>query len=223
MAVAIEFVNVIVRKAAAQLSFPGGLDGFARQAIANLTEDDHLLRVGFMSVSEAFRFVTELRAAGLQYLEQDIASDIAVVWNGSAVPPWLSVGTLNGYLACWASQYAAGEVVCPEPGFLLRCPRAVYDALTGVVGLCGAEVHKEPSGVEPGWLGHVRCVRGEAEIAIDVVGERDGVSPLGLWGRREVARRKQVRADVALIRDLVTALKEAGAEDRSVDGDRETK
>ena len=46
LALAIEFVNVIVRKSAVERCFPGGLDGFARQDLANLTEDEHLVRVG---------------------------------------------------------------------------------------------------------------------------------------------------------------------------------
>ena len=162
MAVAIEFVNVIVRKSAVERCFPGGLDGFARQDLANLTEDDHLLRVGFMSGGEAFRFASELEPAGLRYLELDAASDIAVVWSGSAVPPWLSVGTVNGYPACWASDHPVGELTWPEPGFLLRCPRAVYNSLPVVVRQCGAEVHEAVSGVEPGYLANLRCVRGDA-------------------------------------------------------------
>jgi hypothetical protein len=213
LAVAIEFVNVIVRKSAVELSFPGGLDGFARQDIPNLTEDAHLLRVGFMGGSDAFGFVSELQAAGLRYLEMDAASDIAVIWSGSAVPPWLSVGAVNGYSACWASDHPVGELAWSEPGFLLRCPRAVYNSLAQIVGQCGAEAVAAESGTEPGYLARLRCVRGGAEIEVDVVGERDSDSPVGLWGRRQLARRSQFRADVALIRDLVAALLRAGAKD----------
>jgi hypothetical protein len=214
LAVAIEFVNVIVQKIAVEHRFPGGLDGFARQDLANLTEDDHLLRVGFMSGSDAFGFVSELQVAGLRYLELDAASDIAVVWEGSAVPPWLSVGSVNGCRACWASEYPPGELVWPEPGFLLRCPRAVYGALAELVHQYGAEVREVASRAEPESLGELRCVRGDAEIIIVVVGEREGGSPVALWGRRQLARRRQFHADVALIRDLVSALIQAGAQDR---------
>lgn len=83
MAVAIEFVNVIVRKSAVESCFPGGLDGFARQDLCNLTEDEHLLRVGFMSGSEASDFVSELEAAGLRYVGPVAESDIAVVNGGT--------------------------------------------------------------------------------------------------------------------------------------------
>jgi hypothetical protein len=68
LAVAIEFVNVIVRTFAVKSRFPGGVDGFARQNLSNRIEDEHLLRVGFMSGSEASDFVFELEAPGQRYL-----------------------------------------------------------------------------------------------------------------------------------------------------------
>src|SRR5207237_513563 len=100
----------------------------------------------------------------------------------------------------------------PETGFLLRCPPPVYDALSAVLRRCGAEAHAAAGGGEPGVLARVRCVRGAAEITIDVIGDSNGGSPVGLLGWRQVARRAQFRADVALIRDLVEALRQAGAE-----------
>ena len=57
------------------------------------------------------------------------------------------------------------------------------------------------------------CVRGGAEIVIDVVGGSDGDAPVGLMGWRQLARRAQFPADVALIRDLVAALRQAGADE----------
>jgi len=215
VAVAIEFVNVIVRKPVVERCYPGGLDGFARQDLANLTEDDHLLRVGFMSTRDALAFVSELEAVGLRYLGQEANSDIAiVVRSDDDAPPWLSIGSVNGHPACWANGQAVGEVAWPEPGFLLRCPRPVYDSLSELVGQCGAKVHEEASGAEAGALAQLRCSREEGEIIIDVVGERQGDSPIGLWGQRQLARRKHYQADVALIHDLVAVLKLAGAEGR---------
>jgi hypothetical protein len=215
LALPIEFVNVIVRKPAVDRCFPGGVDGFVRQDLANFTEDEYLLRVGFMSTAEASEFVSELEARGLRYLGLEADSDIAVViGSDSATPPWLSVGSIGGHPACWASSHPAGEIAWPEPGFLLRSPRAVYDSLAEVVRQCGAEVHDATTEREPGGLAQLCCVRGDAEILIDVVGEREGDSPVGLWGRRQLARRQQFHADVVLIRDLVAALVQAGAEDK---------
>lgn len=213
MALAIEFINVIVRKSAVERCFPGGLDSFARQDLANLAEDDHLLRVGFMGTDDALAFVAELEAAGLRYRRMESGSDIAVVWDGSAVPSWLTVGQVGGYHACWASEYPPGELVWPEPGFILRCPRGVYDSLADVVRPCGATIQEIGVGVEPGTVSKLRCRRQGAEIIIDVFGECEGDSPVALWGCRQLARRKQFGADVALIRDLVSLLTQAGAQD----------
>jgi hypothetical protein len=67
LAVAIEFLNVIVRKSGAEKRYPGGLDRLARFDLANYLEDEHLVRIGFMSSREALDFADELEAAGLRY------------------------------------------------------------------------------------------------------------------------------------------------------------
>ncbi len=46
MAILLEFINVIIRKNSAEKIVPGGLDGFAHLDLPNLTEDEHLMRVG---------------------------------------------------------------------------------------------------------------------------------------------------------------------------------
>jgi hypothetical protein len=211
LAVAIEFVSVIIRKPAVERYFPGGLDGFARQDLANLTEDDHLLRVGFMSTADALAFVSELEAVGLR---GSCLADLAViVGSDSGAPPWLSVGTVNGYAACWDSRHPAGELAWPEPGFLLRCPRSVYDSLSEIMCQCGAELHDATTSLESGVLARQRCVRGEAEMILEVFGGPQDGSPVALWGRRQLERRRQFHADVALIHDLVEVLMRAGADD----------
>jgi hypothetical protein len=214
LAIPIEFANVIVQKPAVERSFPGGLGGFARQDLSNLCEDDHLLRVSFMSTAEAFRFISELEAMGLRFRDLEAASDIALVQGlDDAVPPWLSIGRVDDHAACWASGNPAGELASPEPGLFLRCPRPVYDSLAEVVGRCGAQLQEASTDAEEGVLARLRCVRGEAELLLDVIGDREGDSPVGLCGWRQLARRIQFRADVALIRDLAAVLKRAGATD----------
>lgn len=212
MAVALEFVNVVVRKAAVECLFPGGLDGFARQDLPNLTEDDYLLRVGYMSGGEALDLASRLEAAGLRHTGSDDASDLAVIWDGAPVPAWLTVGAVGGYWACWASDQPAGELALPEPGFLLRCTRQVYDSLPEIVRRCGADAQPVGSGSEPWVLARVRCVRAGAEVTVEVIGDGDGLSPVAISGWRQLARRACFHADVALIRDLDAALRDAGAE-----------
>jgi hypothetical protein len=208
LALPLEFVNVIVRKPAVERNFPGGLDGFARQELSNLAEDEHLLRVGFMSGSDAYNFVDELETAGLRFVEAAPESDIAVVVDSSSpAPPWLSLGHVDGYHACWGSGHPPGKIVWPEPGFLLRCPSAVCESLAEIVGQCGAELQDVKTREAVAGLSRMRCVRGEAEIVIEAI----GVPPVGLWGQRQLWRRKRYHVDVALISDLELALVQAGA------------
>lgn len=218
LAVAIEFVNVIIRKSALERRFPGGVDAFARQPLINLTEDDHLLRIGFMATDEAASFVSDLQKAGLQYLGPKAASDLAIVIEeDDLVPPWLCVGRVDGYRACWASDYLPGKLAWPEPGFLVRCPRSVYQAFPDLVRQCGAEL-RAVAVTEPGWSvddSKLCCVRGEAELTIYVIGDRRGDGPVGLLARRDLSRRRQFDLDVALNRDLASVLLKAGAEGRA--------
>jgi hypothetical protein len=195
LAVPIEFANVIVRKAAVERIFSGGLDAFARQDMINNTfsEDDHLLRVSFMSTGEALAFASIIEAAGLRFLGPEAESDIAC-FDGrrDAIPIWLSVGSIDGHFACWANAYPVGELVRPEPGFMLRCPWSVYISLTEVVRECQAKIHQLTT--DPEDLATFRCTRGDAEITIHVFGESDGTSLLGLFGWRQMARRSQFQA-----------------------------
>lgn len=213
MAVAIEFINVIVRKSAVEKVFPGGLDGFARQDLANLTEDDHLMRVGFMDADEAHRFVIKLDEAGLRFLGSDSGSDIAVFgWDFSQLPPWLSADLLNNQWACWENEYPVGEVVYSVPGFLLRCSQTIFRSLTDVVRDIDAKISRNTNEKDSGYLARLLCTRGDAEILIDVVGTIEDETPIGLLGRRQLSRRKQFQTDVDLIHDLVSTLQQYGAE-----------
>lgn len=122
LAIAIEFINVVVRKSAIEAKFPGGLDGFAHQDLPNFLEDDHLVKVGFMNPQDTSRFLEELEAAGLCYSDGD-NSDIAVVERaGESIWPWLVLGAHEGRTACWLNGQSPRELVDFEPSMLLRCP-----------------------------------------------------------------------------------------------------
>jgi hypothetical protein len=215
LAVAIGCVNVIIRKSALEGRYPGGVDAFARQDLINLTEDDHLVRVGYMSGAEAASFVAELKQAGLRYFGPNADSDLAiVVEEDDAIPPWLTCGRVNGHRSCWASDYPPGKLAWPEPGFIVRCPRSVYQALPDLVRQCGAQLC-DVSLAAPEWSAKLRCVRGEAELTIFVAGDHEGNGPVGLLARRDLSRRRQFELDVALNHDLASLLLRAGAEGRA--------
>src|SRR5262249_23102119 len=139
LAIALEFVNVIARKSAVEEKYAGGLDAFARQELANYMEDEHLVRVGFVSTGDAFAFVEELRAAGLLY-----SDDVAVITGTtSEAPSWLTVGKCEGRSACWLSGQPAGGLIDFETGILLHC-RSFATVAEIVRVLCGhgAEVQE---------------------------------------------------------------------------------
>ena len=58
------------------------------------------------------------------------------------------------------------------------------------------------------------CSREGAQIEVEVFKDCDS-GRIGVWGRRNLARRTSIDADQALMRDLTAALVSAGAEDPS--------
>jgi hypothetical protein len=217
LAVAIEFVNVIVRKSAAETKYPGGLDGLARLALANYLEDEYLVRVGFMSAHEAFGFAEQLEAAGLRF-SVDGESDIAVItWGDSETPPWLSVGECDGRGACWLRGCAPGKLVDIDPCMMLRWAAPILPSVEDVVQALrrgGADVRKRTVNTEERGTVLLDCSREGAQIEVEVF-EDSGSGRMGAWGRRNLGRRTSIGADQALMRDLTTALVSAGAEDPS--------
>jgi hypothetical protein len=209
MAVGMEFVNVIVRKSAVEAKYTGGLDGFVRRELPNYLEDEHILRVGFMSTGEAYAFLEELRRAGLWYSD-DSSSDVAVVtWGDAATPAWLGVGECEGRAACWLREEPPGALVDLDPNMLLRCQAfGSVEELVHVLQRCGAQVRERvPS--EGANTVLLDCERGDARFELEVFKDSTGDRPIGVWGRRDLTRRRSIGVDVALMRDLTAALERA--------------
>jgi hypothetical protein len=216
LAIALQFVNVIVRRSAIERQYPGGLDGFARQDLANHLEDEYLVRVGFMSTRDADGFVNELEAAGLRCSNQG-ESDVAI-WHGfgGAPPPWLTVGECEGREACWLSDGPPGKLVDLDPLMLLRLPAAAFPSLADVVRVLreeGAEVRERSVLLEGKAATILDCARGDARIEVEVIQDTDSGRPAGLWGRRDLSRRTSIEVDQMLMRDLTSALVRGGAQD----------
>jgi hypothetical protein len=207
MAVQVEFSNVIVRKSAVERRFPGGLDGFAMQDLPNLTEDDYLLRVGFMSTYESLTLVEKVEAAWLQQAEDEAEAVIAIVQGGNQVPSWLEVGVVDETYCCWLREQPPGAVAFPEHGFTLLLPFTAQADLGEVVQRCGAVLERLDA--HPG-EDQRRCSRGDAVLWLHVIENRPSGGRI-LLGQRRISRRRQFRQDVALLWDLASALEEAGA------------
>jgi hypothetical protein len=79
MAVLIEATSVVIRADALMQKFPGGWEAFKR-IVPNQTlcADNEIVRVGFMSPQDVESFVKKLQGAGLEFLRDNEAIDIAV-------------------------------------------------------------------------------------------------------------------------------------------------
>src|SRR5687768_15123906 len=99
MAVLVEGISVIILRARLESLYPGGWAAFvANCPNATLCADTWLARVGFMTPADVESFVERLAAAGLVFVRDGVAVDIAVVdqVGGTTVScPWLEVGTVS--------------------------------------------------------------------------------------------------------------------------------
>ena len=79
MAVLIEGTSVVIRADTLLKKFPGGWEAFKR-IVPNKTlcADNEIVRVGFMSPQDVESFVKKLQGAGLEFLRDGEAIDIAV-------------------------------------------------------------------------------------------------------------------------------------------------
>ncbi|TWU11915.1 hypothetical protein CA54_07270 [Symmachiella macrocystis] len=214
MAVEIEFANVIIRKSAIEAKYPGGLDGFAESDLPNYIEDDTLVRVGFMSTGEAHNLAGHLSQHGLT-LNETAQSDVAVVQVDS-IPDWLTIGPVDNSIGCWLIGTDPGSLIKGTNGFLLCCPRDLFDRLELVLESISAEVERsEPPNEDRNeffQVVHFSC--GNASISANVIGEKSGNSPVGLWGRRDLSRRQHCAGDVRFAEAIESVLLANGAKNR---------
>ncbi len=99
MSILVEGISVIVKCSAIAANYPGGWNAFARSVPeASLCADRYLARVGFRTPSEAKRFVAELEAHGIIYMEDGKARDLVVADQNRGVPTlcdWADFGQLD--------------------------------------------------------------------------------------------------------------------------------
>ena len=96
MAVLVEGISVVIRRAAIESKFPGGWEGFVEDVPnPTLCTDDELARVGFMTPADVKAYVEHLSLFGIQYVEEKKAVDLIVAdqLNGFAVDcEWAEFG-----------------------------------------------------------------------------------------------------------------------------------
>lgn len=212
MAVEIEFVNVIVRKASLAAKYPGGLDAFVSTDLPNYIEDDHLVRVGYMSTREAWDLSDRLSRYGLSC--DGTQADIVVVQR-DASPGWLTIGHLENSTACWLAETDPGALVKCSHGFILRCPRTLLNQLETVFEAMGVFVSRSaPDSKERDMFVEVlQFSRDDACLTANVIGEESGNAPVRLWVSRDLTRRQHCADDVRFTEEIKAMLLEQGAED----------
>lgn len=80
MAVLAEAISVIMRCETIETRYPGGWEGYVKDAPnKNLCTDGRLARVGFMSPYDATSFVSRLEQLGFEFVRDGKAVDVCVV------------------------------------------------------------------------------------------------------------------------------------------------
>ena len=99
MAVLVEAISVVIRKAAIHEKYPGGWDAFTENAPnQTLCADSSLARVGFMTPIDVETYIKYLEKKGLTFLEDGEACDFVVVdqQRGFTSPcKWAAFGHVN--------------------------------------------------------------------------------------------------------------------------------
>ena len=214
MAVELEFVSVIIRKAALTEKFPGGIDAFAATELPNYVEDNHLVRVGFMSISEACNLTNSLKEFGIDCNDK-MQSEMAVVLYDS-YPKWLSVGLIDGSASCWLAGREPGHLVNCTNGFLLGCPRELYGRLETLLKSFKIVVKRSepPPKDQKEVMEVLHFIRIEAIIEAYVFGDNSEDSPVCIWANRILSRRQFLAEDIQLAKDLEPILLSLCAKDK---------
>ena len=99
MAVLIEGISVVIRRSAIDGHIHGGWSAFIAQLPpATLCDDAEIAGVGFRDSDDLGSFLRGLIAAGLQFVADGVATDLAVVdqLTGITTPcPWLEFGHIR--------------------------------------------------------------------------------------------------------------------------------
>lgn len=200
MAVVLEFASVILRKSAVERDIPGGLDAVTQLSLPNLAEDEHLLRVGFMSTSEAAALISSIVALGSR-------DGLALVqWGVLPHPEWISVGMVDDQAACWLAGTPPGALARVEQNRMLLCFGITEARILESLGAIARIARSER--VADGDL-QLAFARDDALIDVRVMADE---ARCAIMLDRQPARRRCRAVDVALLDDLTGVLSALGAQ-----------
>ena len=134
MAVLVEGISVVARRAAIELRYSGGVDAFVEAAAGpTFCADDELACVGFLATTDAEAFCEAVAAAGLSFGDDGAAADVAVVDQFEGVvtyTDWLEFARLDSdgagheIATCWLYEgpRADGVIHLPSGELELSVP-----------------------------------------------------------------------------------------------------
>lgn len=198
MAVILEFANVILRKRAVDDALPGGTNALVGFGIPNISEDDHLLRVGFMATAEAERLIEMVVDRG--FPTERLRENVSIIqWSVLPYPGWLEVGVVDNLPACWLAGIPPGRVASHVHSAVVSFtgPNSV-DILAALRESCVLR-----SVPRPGAEAFV-AERGDACIELAVIARDDGL--LVVLIDRVIARRPLWTVDAQLFEDVTARL-----------------
>lgn len=125
MAVLIEGISVVIRAEEIVEKYTGGWDVFRSNCPNNsLCADGELVRVGFMTPTDAKKFVSDLTSRGLNYFDEGNAGDFVIAdqQRGFAAPcEWAELGRVSvsgmeteQVVACRAAGSDSRTLVTPD-------------------------------------------------------------------------------------------------------------
>lgn len=204
MAVLLEFANVILRKSAIESSLPGGVDTLLAFDVANISEDNHLFRIGFMSTSEVDLCIGLLVERGFpaDLVPDNVAS---VQWSVEPHPHWLETGLIEDVSAAWLRGTAPGAVAKSTFIAILCVPAADRPAILEALGECCCLVGATVGPSRESFIAE----RAEARVNVVLLVRDDGDTLVHL--DREITRRGHWATDAQLLEDLMNRLVAIGA------------
>ncbi|MCF6468852.1 hypothetical protein FAF44_10685 [Nonomuraea sp. MG754425] len=184
----------------------GGLDVFA-PAQQGYSEDEHLFRVGFMSVGEAGELRGRLLSMGMP------EEAVTVERMDQPVPAWLRRGEVDGHRAVWLAGREPGGLVPPLQGVMVRGSSRLWEVVESMRARGEVAVRRGPADpiVDEAGGERFEVVRGDALVDLHVIRASDGSGGVGLWAARRQERNRGCRSDIELLRRLKVVLEAAGS------------
>lgn len=204
MAVPLEFCCAVFRKDRIAANFPGGLDAFFTFCDApTYLEDDNLIRVSFMTTSEAYALVNrtvEQLSAGPQ---ESFAAVVDLSVAPANLPAWLGVGDIDDSRCAWLAGSPPGAVKAGVRCFTARFFCVPFDLFVDRLAELGVSVADSSTATDVTF-----CRQGARVDA--VIGIDDDRNLFGILTQLPATRSASVVEHNLLLDDIQASLEALG-------------